>query len=433
MIKNISLEKIKLFEFAPSISWFFFMTCPFFFQYDHFNNLGRSIQLISVIYVAVLFFICDFYCSQTVLPSDTFLRFRKKTFFDILSFGFIFLLIAHLCLMPSIPIFEVLFNTKYLTSYDIGVIRQTSSSLLEMPQFFKYFFNWLVVIFCPMSITYLFLTSRKKIAFLYLIFLIIYSVAATSKFPLVEFASSLTFITMYKFRKFHSLFINAIKYGLPLLLLGFIFLIQSGGINQKFILDKNYYKSSVSKFSANDPRITFSLADSYRSNYPYSDNKLDVNYFVYRAWLTPIDVSNRWFQFFYSTPIGFNSFWPFNRRADTFTSAQSVGIWAFWQKFPDRYLATVSANASFDADAFSRFGIWGVIFGPLIIVFFRAFSSILITKNSFSLMSYSIILSMLTVLPFISSIQAILGSHGLIIPMLIMMFFKLHHNYKKRS
>jgi hypothetical protein len=433
MIKTLPLNKINLFEFAPSISWFFLMTVPFLYQYEYFNSLGRSTQFTSIFFITIFFFIIDFYCAKTNFFSSNHLKFARSAFFDTLSLFFILVLATHLCLMPNIPILDVLFSSKAFTSHDIGILRENSLKLLDVPQIFKYVLNWLVIIFCPISIVYFFLSARKKIAFTYLLFLVFYSIATTSKFPLFQFASSLFFIFIFNFRKFYFVLLNLIKLGLPLFLIALFFLLSTIRDDQKFLLNKDYYNASVSKFLDNDPRRSFSLADNYRSNYPHSDNKFDLNYFVYRVWLTPVDVSNRWFQFFNSFSIGFTNFWPFNRQSNSFTPAQSVGRWAFSDRFPDRYLDTASANASFDADAFSRFGIFGVIIGTLILAFFRCLSSALITKNPFSLLSYCIILSMLTILPFISSLQAIIGSHGLLIPIFIMMYFKFYANYRKKS
>jgi hypothetical protein len=433
MIKSLPTNKINFFEFSPSISWFFLMTVPFLYQYEYFNYLGRATQFSSVFFISIFFFINDFYCAKSKYFASNHLKFSKSAFFDALSFVFILALATHLFLMPNIPFLDVIFNSKALSSHDIGILRENSSKLLGVPQIFKYFFNWLIIIFCPISIVYFFLSARRKIAFTYLFFLVFYCISTTSKFPLFQFASSLFFIFIFNFRKFNFVFLNLIKWSLPLFFIALFFLLSTKGTDQKFLLNKDYYNVSVSKFLDNDPRRSFSLADNYRSNYPHSDNKFDLNYFVYRVWLTPADVSNRWFQFFSTFSIGFANFWPFNRQSDIFTPAQSVGRWAFKDKFPDRYLDTVSANASFDADAFSRFGIFGVIIGALILAFFRYLSSALITKNPFSLLSYCIILSMLTILPFISSLQAIIGSHGLFIPILIMMYFKFFANYSKRS
>jgi len=65
MIKILPLNKINLFEFAPSISWFFLMTVPFLYQYESFNSLGRSAQFTSVFFITIFFFIIDFYCAKT--------------------------------------------------------------------------------------------------------------------------------------------------------------------------------------------------------------------------------------------------------------------------------------------------------------------------------------------------------------------------------
>jgi hypothetical protein len=126
--------------------------------------------------------------------------------------------------------------------------------------------------------------------------------------------------------------------------------------------------------------IALSVGDIYRiredENGPSSLGKT-ADYVVYRTFLGPAEVSSRWFEYFPTTYGGFlksQGLWqttPSGR-----SPANIVGVEVYRHRFPYRYLETVSAYASVDADAHAHWGYLGIMIAGLGLLLLRAASRI---------------------------------------------------------
>ena len=432
MISN----KKNIFEFTPSVLWFFFMAIPFVIQALCLDLYQFKSEIIIVLSVGIILFLADFFCYDKNVTNQTSSNLKKSFFADFYSFIAFFPLIIHLFVETDIPIITKFFHNPDFSTAELAVMRDFSSKLLDIPLIFKYLNNWLIVIFCPLSIYYLFSTQRKLIAFFCFIFLSFYAVHTLAKFPLIEIIGSSFFLFLFSRRIFYTKILFFLKKVSPYIFVLCMYFLYHEETHKQFSLNESYYDSLYSVFDADDPRMYFTLADKYRSNYLYAEHKINFSYFIYRGFLTPSDVSIRWYQYFSlkdNKHLGFVNFLPFSRIPNSKPNAEIIGDWAYKKRFPNRYLYNVSANSSFDADAFSRFGFVGVFIVSILIFIIRIGSALLVKNNPLSILFYSIIVFMLSFFPCIASTQAILGAHGLFLPILIMIYLRFKNSSTVRQ
>ncbi len=112
-------------------------------------------------------------------------------------------------------------------------------------------------------------------------------------------------------------------------------------------------------------------------------------------------------------------------RSASVQAANKIGVWGFQTPFPERYLSSVSAYASIDADAFSFFGLISVFFVAFLLLLVRVFISIPVsTSNDFARIFQGIAFGQLVIFPFQASLQAMLIPQGLFIILLIFYYLK---------
>ena len=126
------------------------------------------------------------------------------------------------------------------------------------------------------------------------------------------------------------------------------------------------HSAEIARLKSITPKQPFTDADYYRteryvqSERGKSEVERKAHYFVYRCLLTPIDVAHRWYLYFPEIAggyLGFKSSTPTNETsAGLRNPANAVGLWAYTVRFPSKYLSSISAYASVDADAMARGG-----------------------------------------------------------------------------
>ena len=189
----------------------------------------------------------------------------------------------------------------------------------------------------------------------------------------------------------------------------------------------------LAQMQPDDPRRALTYGYNFRlepdaAEAPRSKVQTMLEYAVYRAWLTPSDVSNRWYQYFIyvqKEPLGLRNFFPARGGAATEAPSRAVGLWAYRARFPHKYWDTISAYASFDADAFAHGGIPGVAVAVILLVLARVGAAYLLTAHPVGLASYGVFLSALAILPSSASLQAIFGANGLFIVLLVLLGIRL--------
>jgi hypothetical protein len=145
----------------------------------------------------------------------------------------------------------------------------------------------------------------------------------------------------------------------------------------------------------------------------------------YRLILTPIEVSYYWYDFTLLNSIDNRPISNLFDRANENKFSNKIGLEYFVEPFPNSYKSTINANASIDADAFSFYGFYSVIFVALLYSCIRVFIGVMSVHSSTSIRILSGIgLSKLILLPFSAGLQAILVPHGLALIVILILILK---------
>jgi hypothetical protein len=169
------------------------------------------------------------------------------------------------------------------------------------------------------------------------------------------------------------------------------------------------------------PLKCLTVGDAYR-DYNNTMVKKKENYqqsiiihLLYRSFVTPIDVSSRWYQYYYYNDK--KQFTDINQPRNKHP-ANIIANWAYVDRFPYIYLSTAMANSSIDADSYARFGIIGIIISSIIIVLMFLWMYFFYTNSVISRLIFICFIILMSILLPQASIQAILVAHGISILML---------------
>jgi hypothetical protein len=411
-------------EFIPSVGWAGLMFFPLVFQYPEFHPTGRSVQLAFVGTIAVLFFLADFLCYSKALGRSFHPVPRLSSSAPwLVVIGFFFLLSAglHLYLMPKIPLVVALLDEGATHGY-LMQIREDSAKLLDAPPLLKYVFNWALSVFAPMCVVVALFTGRFMLAMATLLIASIYAAATFARFPLL-----FLIVTCYvascviPSRVQRALSLGLICFVITCIVLIGIFL-KSDSIDFMKTHSPQAQMPAFAQMEANDPRKALTYGDVLRLESAEVNQKRSkihkiVEYILYRAWLTPVDVSNRWYQYYTyvkKEPLGIGRL-VLAQQSGVVAPSREVGLWAYEARFPQKYGKSINAYASFDADAFAHGGVWGVLLAILLLLGARIGATFLLTSHPVSLAAYGVLLCSFAILPSSASLQAIFGAHGLFI------------------
>lgn len=131
----------------------------------------------------------------------------------------------------------------------------------------------------------------------------------------------------------------------------------------------------------------------------------------------PVEVSHRWYIYYPSIHgkyLAFFGLTPASRREKGFRHpANQVGIWAYRKRFPEKYLASVRAYASADADAQALWGIPGLLVVGCLILVIRLASATLVVEGFLGKVLPACSLTILALCLPMASLQATLLAQGL--------------------
>ena len=150
------------------------------------------------------------------------------------------------------------------------------------------------------------------------------------------------------------------------------------------------------------------------------------SYFTYRILLVPMEVSNRWYDYWSPERLHSRSIMQVLEFKEIPKASNLVGVWAYATRFPEHYLKSVNANASLDADAYSLGGFFYVVLiGFAYFVIRLLVSKFSMAENSVLRDLHAIGIALLTFLPFQASFQAIIGAQGVGIVIMSMIFIQV--------
>ena len=139
-----------------------------------------------------------------------------------------------------------------------------------------------------------------------------------------------------------------------------------------------------------------------------------VNRAGYRIFLTPVEVSNHWYDYFDGNPSEKRHILDIFERTNSKQASNKVGIWAYTERFPGSYGKTISANGSIDADAFSLGGILSIAIVALLLLIIRVLISVSYSGDPLlARILEGVGLAQLAFMPSSAPLQAILLPQGL--------------------
>lgn len=405
------------------------MVIPFFYQYPLFHPIGRSTQMGGILLILFIFLMADFVCARK-FKSDEAIQGSQKLNWWLVGGCLVFIIpvLIHLSIAPQIPLWATVVNGVNDPT-ELLIMRERAVKLLDTSPLLKYWFNWAIVVIAPATVALAFYMKKNGIAIFLWLISIVYAIMALAKAPVILLVGGLLVATAFLRPRWG-------RWLMPLAISSLILFGVIGGIVLKSDTYSliNYVPPSHGdalwpSMSRDDPRRAVNQGDIARLRpleveYKRSYISRKVEYLIYRAFLGPSDVSNRWYQYFiYRSPNsqGLHGLLPWGRTEGEVAPSREVGLWAYQERFPEKYMSSINAYASMDADAYSRGGFVGVLYVTILAAFVRLLACFIIISHPLSKILYGIILSGYCLLPASGSLQAVLGSNGLIFAVLLML------------
>ncbi len=423
-------------EILPSFSWLILVIIPFWAQLNTFPVETVSTHAFGVLLIGSCVLVGDLIqlkrIEYTLAIEEKSKLLAALKNYKLYTLVFTLIVILHLTLLKKIPLWEKYYHHVH-DPILLATMREETSKLLAVGAFYKYIFNWALIIIGPCAL-FLMIKNRKYIiAILFFIFSLGYALMSLAQFPAYILLASTAVLILKElnFKRRLTVYSVLIVLSLPVVNSALLFYKE----NPKSVFNVKASKNDIAELglSENDFRYHLTYGDHTRFeknedgklNFPYSS----YNYLAYRLFLGPTDVSSRWYQYYPSISghfIGLEGL-PFSGKKASKSAAQSVGTWAYRDRFPKKYLDSVSAYASIDADAYARFGLIGIVMAGVLVVLIRLSLKWLLLDSVTSNMLYSIgVVSMALLLP-IASLQAILIPNGVFIVLSLMILYKISY------
>lgn len=380
---------------------------PFIYSQKFFPEATISNQTIGVASVGIALSLGDlysvFYVKSSQKSYDMNIQIHQLRYFFYSLTGLLFLIpTIHFYLTGSIPLLNKIFGNY--TSLETAINREIYMKI-SIPYWFKILSNWCVTLIGPTLLAILLYKRKFWQAFMVFCWTLFYAYSSTEQAPSVFLVISVIIVLAQfwktAFRNFVAVF----------------FVLVFGST----IVIGTYYGDTVIKRFQDCPiqaGVEFTPGNISRSCSP--DNLITINPIVdrigYRVFLTPIEVSNYWYQYFDNDQNKKRSIRELVNRNVRSQASNEVGIWAFQRNFPESYLSTVSAYSSIDADAYSFAGIMGIFFVSLILLLIRIYIARYKDPNNlYEKILNGLGITFLMLFPFQASLQAMLIPQGLII------------------
>lgn len=422
--------KERSFALAPSLGWLSFMALPFLVMWPHFPEPYRSLHAKGVLLTGTLMLAADYgaflYMARRIGQASH--ARMTPAFLNFVAWGastaLIGIAVYHLAIADNIPLLERLFGHGNLEEQLAA--RDNFQRDLPVPFFMRYIINFNVYIFGSLALVLHWISGRRRVSAGIALAIVVYSVLSTAKLPAVVavviicalFAQALCF----KYAKLRIALFSL--YVLGMLMVGLFYVLATPKIFA-------YYKHAPYETeAADDPRRTDSVGDYIRSPEADAVSKQRafvyrrLEYIVYRVFMTPVEVSDRWYQYFtyvQKTPEPLSGMIGRAAGSDTPHPSVRVGHWAYHEKYPSKYMPNVHAYASMDADAFAYGGLAGVLVAALVFALVRFAFAVLHTPNPIAETLHMTAIVLMMAIPASGSLPALLAPHGLAALLAIMM------------
>ena len=410
----------NLLGILPTLAWLTFMVTPFLFSFRYFDLKSTYYQLIGIILIGLALILGDLFCvtRQSKRVDTEYQKFDVSAKFLIVISLFVVLVpIIHLILAGHSPLFDLIFSNR--SKNEISNERALYSKF-EISYIFSILSNLTINIFMPILLAMQIYYKKYYLFIVTLIYAVIYALNSTAKQPFI----SLIFASVIVLG---STVLSKYKRAIGLLALACFGLTILSGVLFGNAMIKNKELCSV------PINISDSPANISRSCPEYLNLGINpvINTIGYRVFLTPVEVSNHWYEFFLDDQNSFRGIQSFLERDTYKKTANIIGIKYYKEPFPNSYGSSVSAYSSIDADAFSFGGSGVVAITSLLLLLIRIYIGL--SKNNsppITKILEALSLSLIIILPFSASIQAILLPQGLML-LLFSIFFLRNFKSKK--
>jgi hypothetical protein len=273
----------------------------------------------------------------------------------------------------------------------------------------------------PFLIVYATFMKKYKLSLFILSWGLLYSFSTSSKGAVIYLLGAIIFASFFCAKEN-----NKLSFIFSTLSLVLLFVTLSAGI----------FSLNVAKANSNGcslpAGVKFTPANFYHNGCSNYSLPIGTEFILSKAItlstrmiLTPMEVSNYWYDLTLSNPNESRSIADLFDRTNANKFSNKIGIKYFVTPFPNSYKTSINANASIDADAFSFYKFYSLIFVALIYSFIRVFIGIMSIHLTPSIRILSGIgLSKLILLPFSAGLQAILVPHGLALIVILILILK---------
>ncbi len=290
------------------------------------------------------------------------------------AYACMFFMLLYLYLLPSAPWVENWFLSR--SSMDNSLAREAVTHAWNIPVLFQYLLNATVLVIVPITFA---LTWSRGLRILPL--MLVFTSLFISKINLST--SNFTFVL--------------IQLGV---LIAYLYRLKY--LSLALVLALGMYALGFAKMAHYPSASTIRVVSDH---IPSGSVMERTSYYYYRLILVPIEVNDFWYKYFeHREKVGF---FPVEKPAVT------IGAQVYHRLWPTKYLKTCHAYASYDADAYARFGWPGV--GVAFVMVLALAWWIAYLPDLLWVMAVVHLYIMLQV----SSLQAILFAQGFVIYLII--------------
>lgn len=411
---TIAWRRNSAFEALPSVAWLFMAVVPYAYLAQYFPPEAALTQGIGIALIALALAVGDS-VAVFIAPQERELEsgdFRQNLLLIGLIIIVVVIPVVHLIYARDVPFLHLFGDEE-----GAAEARENFSKLLEAPAVLKIMFNWVIVVAGPVLAASLFCRKRYVLFALVVTWCSGYAIISSARLPILLFAATTSVAIVA---------VSFPRFARPLLICGIVSLagLNIGAIYRGEALMAGYERSveegTINPVAADRHTLPISPGDVERIN----GDQLDVfptlgplDSPLYRSFLGPMEVANRWYVFF---PEVYGGWRPLTdllplRKSDEWQHASNhVGRWAYFERFPTRYLDSIHAYASVDADAFSFGGLWFVALAALGLLLIRILLAAGRVPISSSGVLYFVGVALMSALPFQASLQAMVIPNGLI-------------------
>ena len=411
LVAHALIRGRSIFDFLPSLSWLTLLVIPFLYSKDFFSASSTEAQFFGIMTFTLALILGD---KLSPLPShskgffehSSSLKTKPTLTSEMLMFLLVFCVpLVTFMLNRDIPFLKLITEGEY--SLDLAENRAQYTKSGIPSYFLSILGNYIINLVGPFLILR-FLTKRRFILSAIVFFWVgFYALSSSAKNPFLTFLLVILIwlITLVK---------HKFELSLKVLILSGLFIFTVSSISFANQVQNNSPECNLPIQILETPANKMRLCS--KELLPNTNKVRET--LTYRVFLTPVEVSNNWYQEFLnqSSYGALDRFLSLDSRNGT---ASKIGMKYYYSVFgPKIYTEDVAAYASIDADSYSYGGHFFVFITALIVLLIRVsicHVSFAIGKPNLNTLT----VCLLSLFPAIASIQALLFSQGLGILVLI--------------